>query len=145
MSSRDFRRPAPQEKAQLMSACEIERIEKVSVPVGSVRANSYSDDLPQAAKRAAVPKTEIGFAVTGKRVVLVDDTLYTGKKARAASEMLFRHGCPQQVSLWVLTDRGRRELPIGAAYVGRRDQDRIELLVGEVDKSEKVLLMEMAL
>ena len=187
MSSRDFRRP-PQEKAQLMSASEIERtlvrlvheiigkmegagdlvligirrrgfflaqrigrmierIEKVPVPVGSIDATAYRDDLPPPAKRLA-QTIEIGFAVTGKRVVLVDDILYSGRTARAALEAVFRHGRPKQVWLCVLIDRGHRELPIEAAYVGRRvettDQERIELLVGEVDKAEKVLLMEMA-
>jgi pyrimidine operon attenuation protein/uracil phosphoribosyltransferase len=93
-----------------------------------------------------VQKGDIGFPITGKRIVLVDDILYTGRTTRAAMDALFRHGRPKQVQLCVLIDRGHRELPIEAGFVGRKvqttQQERIELLLREVDDSEKVLLVE---
>src|SRR5437762_6759156 len=123
----------------------IERIEKVPVPVGSLDITSYRDDLSPLAK-PVVQKTEIGFPITGKKIVLVDDVLYTGRTTRAAMDALFRHGRPKRVQLCVLIDRGHRELPIDATFVGRRVQtsnkELIELLLRELDENEKVLLME---
>ena len=123
----------------------IERIEKTPVPVGTVDITAYRDDLSPLAK-PVVQKTEIGFSVTGKKVVLVDDILYTGRTTRAALEALIRQGRPTQVQLCVLIDRGHRELPIEATFVGRRiqttPQERIELLLREVDETERVLLVE---
>lgn len=123
----------------------IERIEKSPIPVGALDITAYRDDLSPLA-RPVVQKTEIGFPVTGKKIILVDDILYTGRTTRAAMEALFKHGRPQQVQLCVLIDRGHRELPIEAAYVGRKVQtthdERIELLLREVDDAEKVLLVE---
>src|SRR5258708_8428986 len=122
----------------------IERIEKIPVPVGTLDITFYRDDLSPLAK-PVVHKTEIGFPVTGKKIVLVDDVLYTGRTTRAAMDALFRQGRPKQVQLCVLIDRGHRELPIDATYVGRRvqtsDRARIDLLLREVDQSETVLLM----
>lgn len=125
----------------------IERIEKVAVPVGSLDITAYRDDLSPMAK-PIVQKTDIAFPITGKKVILVDDILYTGRTTRAALEALFRHGRPTQVQLCVLIDRGHRELPVEATFVGRKvqttHQERIELLLNEVDDAEKVLLMERA-
>jgi pyrimidine operon attenuation protein / uracil phosphoribosyltransferase len=122
----------------------IERIEKTPVPVGTLDITAYRDDLSPLAK-PVIQKTEIGFSVTGKKILLVDDILYTGRTTRAAMDALFRHGRPRQVQLCVLIDRGHRELPIEAGYVGRKVQtaedERIKLLLREVDDSEKVLLV----
>jgi pyrimidine operon attenuation protein/uracil phosphoribosyltransferase len=124
---------------------KIGRIEKVSVPVGSLDITAYRDDLSPLAK-PVVQKTDIGFPITGKKIILVDDILYTGRTTRAALEALFRQGRPKQVQLCVLIDRGHRELPVEATFVGRKVQttheERIELLLREVDEAEKVLLME---
>jgi len=125
----------------------IERIEKVPVPVGSLDITAYRDDLSPMTK-PVVQKTDIGFPITGKKVILVDDILFTGRTTRAALEALFRYGRPTQVQLCVLIDRGHRELPVEATFVGRRvhtsREERIELLLQEVDDAEKVLLIEKA-
>jgi pyrimidine operon attenuation protein/uracil phosphoribosyltransferase len=123
----------------------IDRIEKASVPVGTLDITLYRDDLSPLSK-PVVQKTDIGFPITGKKIVLVDDVLYTGRTTRAAMEALFSQGRPKQVQLCVLIDRGHRELPIDATFVGRRvqttDNEMIELLLREVDENERVLLME---
>lgn len=123
----------------------IERIEKKPVPVGSLDITAYRDDLSPLAK-PVVQKGDIGFPITGKKIILIDDILYTGRTTRAAMDALFQHGRPKQVQLCVLIDRGHRELPIEAGFVGRKiqttPQERIELLLREVDDAEKVLLVE---
>ena len=123
----------------------IDRIERTKVPVGTLDITMYRDDLSPLAK-PIVQKADIGVAITGKKVVLVDDVLYTGRTTRAAMDALFRQGRPMRVQLCVLIDRGHRELPIDAQYVGRRvqttDRETIELHLRDVDDSEKVLLVE---
>jgi pyrimidine operon attenuation protein/uracil phosphoribosyltransferase len=123
----------------------IQRIEKTPVPVGTLDITLYRDDLSPLAK-PVVQKVDIGFPITGKKIVLVDDVLYTGRTTRAAMDALFRQGRPTQVQLCVLIDRGHRELPIEATFVGRKVQttheEMIELLLRDVDETEKVLLVE---
>ncbi len=123
----------------------IQRIEKTPVPVGTLDITLYRDDLSPLAK-PVVQKADIGFPITGKKIVLVDDVLSTGRTTRAAMDALFRQGRPTQVQLCVLIDRGHRELPIEATFVGRKVQttheEMIELLLRDVDETEKVLLVE---
>jgi pyrimidine operon attenuation protein / uracil phosphoribosyltransferase len=124
----------------------IARIEKTPVPVGTLDITLYRDDLSTLGPKPVVQKTEIGFPVTGKNVILVDDVLYTGRTIRAAMDALFREGRPKQVQLCVLIDRGHRELPIEAGFIGRKvqtsDREIIEVKLREVDDTEKVLLVE---
>jgi len=185
-------RPSPrqanlQEKAQLMSASEIERtlvrlvheiiekndgaadlglvgirrrgvflaqrlgqmigrIEKTQVPVGTLDITLYRDDLSTVGTGPVVQKTEMEFPITAKNIVLVDDVLYTGRTVRAAMDALFKQGRPRRVQLCVLIDRGHRELPIEATFVGRKVQttprEIIEVQLREIDDAEKVLIVE---
>jgi pyrimidine operon attenuation protein/uracil phosphoribosyltransferase len=124
----------------------ITRIEKTPVPVGTLDITLYRDDLSTLGPKPVVQKTEVGFPVTGKNVILVDDVLYTGRTIRAAMDALFREGRPKQVQLCVLIDRGHRELPIEAGFIGRKvqtsDREIIEVKLREIDDLEKVLLVE---
>ena len=89
------------------------------VPVGSIDITLYRDDFKQQAPHKSVGKTDISFSLEGKRVVLVDDVLFTGRTIRAALGALMDHGRPCCIQLAVLIDRGHRELPIRADFVGR--------------------------
>ena len=124
----------------------IQRIEKTPVPVGTLDITLYRDDLSTVGPKPVVQKSDIGFPIVGKNIVLVDDVLYTGRTTRAALDALFDQGRPKQVQLCVLIDRGHRELPIEAAFVGRRIQttrdEIIEVKLRELDNVEKVLLVE---
>ena len=133
--------PLAQRLAQL-----IERIEKSPVPVGMLDVTAHRDDLSFREPKPAAQRMEIGFSITGKNIVLVDDVLYTGRTTRAAMDALFRQGRPKKVQLCVLIDRGHRELPIEATFVGRKaqttHQELIKVQLREVDDADKVLLVE---
>jgi pyrimidine operon attenuation protein/uracil phosphoribosyltransferase len=133
--------PLAQRLAQM-----IQRIEKTPVAVGSLDTTLYRDDLSPLGPKLVAQKAEIGFSVTGKNIILVDDVLYTGRTTRAAMDALFSQGRPKRVQLCALLDRGHRELPIEAAFVGRRvhttRQQSIEVQLRETDNSERVLLLE---
>lgn len=124
----------------------IQRIENKPVPVGTLDITLYRDDLSTVDSKPIVHKMEVGAPVEDMNVVLIDDVLYTGRTTRAALDALFDHGRPSRVQLLVLIDRGRRELPVEAAFVGRTLQttarEIIEVKLQETDGLEKVLLME---
>jgi pyrimidine operon attenuation protein/uracil phosphoribosyltransferase len=124
----------------------IGRIDKTKIPVGTLDITLYRDDLSTLGPKPVVQKTEIGFDIAGKNIILVDDVLFTGRTARAAMDALFRQGRPRQVQLCVLIDRGHRELPVEATFVGRKVQttlqEIVEVKLKEVDDAEKVLLVE---
>jgi pyrimidine operon attenuation protein/uracil phosphoribosyltransferase len=124
----------------------IQRIEKKPVLLGTLDITLYRDDLSTLSSKPVVQKTEMETPITGKTVVLVDDVLFTGRTTRAAMDALFRAGRPKRLQLCVLIDRGHRELPIEAAFVGRTVQTTenqiVEVKLREVDETEKVLLME---
>lgn len=97
----------------------IEKIEGVKIPCGSIDITLYRDDLSEVAATPKVNATNVDFNIVGKNVVLVDDVLYTGRTARAAIEAVLKIGRPKTIQLAVLIDRGHRELPIRADYVGK--------------------------
>lgn len=127
----------------------IRQREKAPVPVGTLDITFYRDDLSTLGPKPVVQKSEIGFAIGEKKIVLVDDVLFTGRTIRAAMDALFLHGRPSRVQLLALIDRGHRELPIEATFVGRTVQtsmnEVIEVKLIEVDNVDKVLLMERVL
>jgi pyrimidine operon attenuation protein/uracil phosphoribosyltransferase len=124
----------------------INRIEKKSLKVGALDISLYRDDLSTFGPKPIVREGELDVEIDGKAVVLVDDVLYTGRTVRAAIDAIFQHGRPAQIQLCVLIDRGHRELPIEAAFIGRTvqttQQEIIEVKLQEIDNAEKVLLME---
>jgi pyrimidine operon attenuation protein/uracil phosphoribosyltransferase len=124
----------------------IGRVEKKPVPVGTLDITFYRDDLSTLGPRPVVQKSDLGIDIENKNIVLIDDVLFTGRTIRAALDALFSHGRPRRVQLCVLIDRGHRELPIEAAFVGRLVQttmsEVIEVKLTEIDDAEKVLLME---
>ncbi|HUX65909.1 MAG TPA: bifunctional pyr operon transcriptional regulator/uracil phosphoribosyltransferase PyrR [Terriglobales bacterium] len=179
--------PALREKAQLMSASEIERtlvrlaheiveknngaerlaligirrrgeplarrlaalaarIESHPVPVGTLDITLYRDDLSLLDSKPVIKPAQIDFSIQDLNVILVDDVLYTGRTIRAALDALFDHGRPRRVQLCALIDRGHRELPIEASFVGKYVQttarEIVEVKLKETDGVEKVLLVE---
>jgi pyrimidine operon attenuation protein/uracil phosphoribosyltransferase len=124
----------------------ISAIEKRPVETGVLDIQFYRDDLSTTGVRPVVTPGAIGIDIDGRDVVLCDDVLYTGRTIRAALDALFDHGRPRRVQLAVLIDRGHRELPIEATYIGRRiptsSREIIEVKFQEVDSDEQVLLVE---
>lgn len=127
-------------------ARKINELERRDIPVGILDINLYRDDLSTVGAAPVLNATDIQFPVTGKDIILTDDVLYTGRTIRAALDALFDQGRPARVQLLALIDRGHRELPIEARYVGRMVQttvnEIIEVKFREVDGMEKVLLVE---
>jgi pyrimidine operon attenuation protein/uracil phosphoribosyltransferase len=124
----------------------IRRIEKKPVAIGTLDITLYRDDLSTLGAKPVVQKTALEIPITDKSVVLVDDVLYTGRTTRAAMDALFRAGRPRRLQLCVLIDRGHRELPVEATFVGRvvqtTENEIVEVKLRETDDAEKVLLME---
>jgi pyrimidine operon attenuation protein / uracil phosphoribosyltransferase len=127
-------------------ARKIESLENIKIPVGTLDIKLYRDDLSAVGPKPVVSDTKIDFPIAGKDVILLDDVLYTGRTIRAALDALFELGRPARVQLLVLIDRGHRELPIEAQYIGRKvptsSREIIEVKFHEVDEVEKVLLVE---
>jgi len=126
----------------------IETIEKSPVDTGVLDISFYRDDLSTAGPRPVVEKGDIGFDVNGRDIILMDDVLYTGRTIRAALDALFDQGRPKSVQLLVLIDRGHRELPIEARFIGRTvptsRKEIIEVKLREIDSDEQVILVELA-
>ncbi len=129
-------------------AREIRRIEGTDVPVGALDITFYRDDIGLKAEAPEVHETRIPFDISGRTVVLVDDVLFTGRTIRAAMDALMDFGRPRRIQLAVLVDRGHRELPIRADFVGKnvpttRDDD-VRVMIVEVDGQDAVLVEEAA-
>ncbi|MBU0549292.1 MAG: bifunctional pyr operon transcriptional regulator/uracil phosphoribosyltransferase PyrR [Candidatus Omnitrophica bacterium] len=131
--------------AKRLADC-IKQIETEIIPVGILDITLYRDDLTLIAPQPVVHKTEIDFDIAGKNIVLVDDVLYTGRTVRAALDAMVDFGRPRSIQLAVLVDRGHRELPIRADYVGKNiptaDNEMIEVRLLEVDGVDEVVIVE---
>jgi len=124
----------------------IEKIDRVQIPVGILDITLYRDDLTLIAAQPVVHKTEIDFDINDKNVVLVDDVLYTGRTVRAALDALIDFGRPKSIQLAVIVDRGHRELPVRADYVGKNiptsQNEAVEVRLEEVDGQDEVVIVE---
>jgi len=133
--------------AQRLAEC-IKKIETQDVPVGALDITLYRDDLTLIAQQPVVHKTEISFDIEGKLVILVDDVLYTGRTIRAALDALIDFGRPKAIQLAVLVDRGHRELPVRADYVGKNiptaKNETVEVRLQETDGKDEVVIVEKA-
>ncbi len=128
-------------------ALKIKEMESVDVPVGVLDITLYRDDLNSAADQPIVRETKIPFNIDRKKIVLVDDVLFTGRTVRAALDELIDFGRPKLIRLAVLIDRGNREFPIQPDFVGKVFPASIKELIcvelKEVDKNERVVLKEI--
>ncbi len=127
-------------------AAAIEKIEGTKPAIGILDITLYRDDLSTLSYQPVVRETEIPVDITGKTIVLVDDVLYTGRTIRAALDALIDMGRPKVIQLAVLIDRGHRELPIRADFVGKNvptsSREEIRVMLEEHDADEKVVLAE---
>jgi pyrimidine operon attenuation protein / uracil phosphoribosyltransferase len=125
-------------------ANEIRQIEGAEIPVGVLDITFYRDDIGLRAEAPEVHETRIPFDVSGKTVVLVDDVLYTGRTIRSAMDALMDLGRPRKIQLAVLVDRGHRELPIRADFVGKNvptsRADDVRVMIDEVDGQDGVVV-----
>ena len=124
----------------------IEKIEKVQIPVGLMDITLYRDDVQTKLEQPLVQKTEILFDVVEKVIILVDDVLFTGRTIRAALDQIIDFGRPECIQLAVLVDRGHRELPIRADYVGKNiptsKEERVKVKIKEVDGEDSVSIFK---
>lgn len=125
-------------------AKRIEQIEKETIPVGALDITLYRDDLKEYGEQAVVQESCFPCSINGKKVILVDDVLYTGRTIRAALDAIIDQGRPKCIQLAVLVDRGHRELPIKADFVGKNiptsRHESIEVLLSEVDGCDEVII-----
>jgi pyrimidine operon attenuation protein/uracil phosphoribosyltransferase len=125
----------------------IQKIEGVKVPVGSVDITLYRDDLSAIDDQPVVKDDSLGIEIKNKIVILVDDVLFTGRTARAAIDAVIHHGRPKIIQLAVLIDRGHRELPIRADYVGKNiptsRNEMVSVELAEIDGTDSVKIYEI--
>ncbi|MFI5322849.1 MAG: bifunctional pyr operon transcriptional regulator/uracil phosphoribosyltransferase PyrR [Thermodesulfobacteriota bacterium] len=127
-------------------AAEIDKLEGIRPLMGTLDISLYRDDLRRKTEWPKVKKTEIPFSVEDKKVILVDDVIYTGRTTRAAIEEIMDYGRPSSIQLAVLVDRGHRELPIQADYVGVKlntlSTEEVRVHLKEADGKDEVLLVQ---
>ncbi|WP_087973542.1 bifunctional pyr operon transcriptional regulator/uracil phosphoribosyltransferase PyrR [Oceanobacillus rekensis] len=127
---------------------KIKQIESIEVPFGELDITMYRDDLKQAntSNEPEIKSATINVELTGKNIILIDDVLYTGRTVRAAMDAVMDIGRPSQIQLAVLVDRGHRELPIRADYVGKNiptsDKEIIVVQLDEIDDNDQVSIYE---
>ena len=123
---------------------EINTIEGIQIPVGDIDITLYRDDWTRISHHPIVQDTDIHFSVDGKQIVLIDDVLFTGRTTRAAMDALMDIGRPDLIELAVLIDRGHRELPVQANYVGKfvetKRSEIVNVLLTECDSEDRVVL-----
>jgi pyrimidine operon attenuation protein / uracil phosphoribosyltransferase len=128
-------------------AARFNEIEKRQITAGTLDVTLYRDDYRIALKQPRVQVTEIPFDINGMNIVLIDDVLYTGRTVRAALDAVMDFGRPKTIQLAVLVDRGNRELPIRADYVGKKittlPNQEVSLKVQEIDGEDSLWLMEL--
>jgi pyrimidine operon attenuation protein/uracil phosphoribosyltransferase len=128
-------------------ALRLQEIEGNEVAVGVLDITLYRDDLTTRTDQPIVQRTEVPFSVRERRIVLVDDVLFTGRTVRAALDALIDLGRPQMIQLAVLIDRGHRELPIRADYVGKNvptsRRENVKVMLEEVDGKDMVIIEEI--
>lgn len=124
----------------------IEQFEEEKIPVGMLDITLYRDDLTEEFERPQLTETQVDFNIKNKTVILVDDVIFTGRTVRAALDALIRLGRPKSIQLAVLVDRGHRELPIRADYVGKNVPTSISEIIqvkfSEIDGEDKVIIAE---
>lgn len=124
----------------------VKELENVDVPVGVLDITLYRDDFSELETQHMIQKTEIPFAISKKDVILVDDVLMTGRTIRAAMDSLFDMGRPKSIQLLVLIDRGHRELPIRADYIGKllptSRREIVQVRLKEIDNRDEVQITE---
>lgn len=130
----------------LRLAEKIEQIEGANVPVGFLDITLYRDDLTRLGPQPQLSRTEVPFPVTDRTVILVDDVLYTGRTVRAALDAIMDLGRPRAIQLVALIDRGHRELPVRADYVGKNvptsSREIISVQLEDIDGQEQVVILE---
>jgi pyrimidine operon attenuation protein/uracil phosphoribosyltransferase len=128
-------------------ALQIAQIEGFEVPVGSIDITLYRDDLSTLSDMPRINNKDIGIEIKNKKVIIVDDVLYTGRMARAAIDAIFDNGRPMCIQLAVLIDRGHRELPIRADYVGKNiptsKNELISVELTEIDNNDSIKIYEL--
>jgi pyrimidine operon attenuation protein/uracil phosphoribosyltransferase len=121
-------------------------VSKTEIPLGTLDITMYRDDLSRLGYHPVVGETNLPFNIDEKRILLVDDVLYTGRTIRAALDALMDYGRPASIQLAVLLDRGHRELPISADYIGRTiptaKQEQVQVKLAESDKVDQVVIAE---
>lgn len=124
----------------------INRIDGTRLPVGALDITLYRDDLSVVSEQPVIHKTEIDFDIEGKNIILVDDVLYTGRTIRCALDALIDFGRPKSIQLAILIDRGHRELPIRADYVGKNlptsQKELVQVKLEEIDGEDIVFIEE---
>ena len=126
---------------------KIESIQHKPMEMGILDINLYRDDLSEVSEQPIVRPTEIPFSITGKGIILVDDVLYTGRTIRSAMDALIDYGRPRFIRLMAMVDRGWRELPIQADYVGKKVKttasQNVKVLLEAIDGESKILIKRM--